>query len=63
MDVLLSYMSVHHMCTWCLWRLEEGIGSSVWVLGIELDPGKAAGLSYLFSSYFLKKIFDVSSHS
>lgn len=25
MYVLPAYMSVHHMCFWYLWRLEEGI--------------------------------------
>jgi hypothetical protein len=27
MDVLLSCMSVYQVCTWCLWRPEESVGS------------------------------------
>jgi hypothetical protein len=26
MNVSSSYMSVYHMCSWCLWRSEEGVG-------------------------------------
>jgi hypothetical protein len=27
MNALQQFMSVHHVCAWCLWRLEKAIGS------------------------------------
>ena len=27
--VLLAGMSVYHVCAWCLWRPEEGVGTKV----------------------------------
>lgn len=28
MSDLLTYISVHHVCIWCPWRLEEGVIST-----------------------------------
>jgi hypothetical protein len=67
LDVLPAYIPVHHVCAWCTWRPEEGIGSwnwssrwlrgVIWVLGFKpKSPSQcspASGLGFfLIGSMF-----------
>jgi hypothetical protein len=38
MGVLPAYMTLHHMCVWCLQRLEEGIGCPGSVVTSSCEP-------------------------
>lgn len=61
LDVFPEYMSMYHVCTWCLRRPEEddrppGTGAAIWVLGIEPESPTSSQVALTPINEFLKEI-------